>query len=279
MQTPRFWSLFFHNRLSLLGCGLFGIMVLTAVGASFLIPFDPNQINLDERLQGPGGEHLLGTDVLGRDVFSRIVMGARISLGVAVTAVSISVVIGTVLGGIAGYRGGWIDEIIMRIIDIFLAFPGMLLAIAIMAILGPSIVNVVIALSLVGWKSFARIARASALVEREKEYVLAAKALGFTDLRIMLRHILPNIMMPVIVAATLGMAGMIMQEAGLSFLGLGAQPPIPSWGSMLMEGRDHIMTAAHLTTFPGLAIMISVLTFNFIGDGLRDALDPRFQYE
>ena len=190
----------------------------------------------------------------------------------------ISVTIGTSLGLIAGFFGGLVDEIIMRITDIFLAFPAMLLAIAIMAVLGGSLMNVIIALSLVGWKTYARLARGQVLVEKEKDYVMALHAVGFGSFRIIFRHVLPNILIPIIVAATLGMASVIVQEAGLTYLGLGVQPPTPSWGGMLSEGHQYIIQAYHLTTFPGLAIMLTVLGFNFMGDGLRDALDPRLRY-
>lgn len=272
------FKLIMKNRLSAVGLVLISIILFTALFADYIAPYDPYEIDLEGRLSPPGKEHILGQDDLGRDVFSRMIFGSRISLQVGFIAVGISVLFGTTIGLISGFFGGWIDEIIMRITDIFLAFPAMLLAIAIMAILGGGVVNLIAALSLVGWKTYARLARGQVLVEKEKEYVESLHSVGFGSLRIMFRHILPNIIVPVIAAATIGMAAVIIQEAGLSFLGLGIQPPLPSWGAMLSEGHQYIIQAYHLTTFPGLSIMITVLSFNFLGDGLRDLLDPKMRY-
>jgi peptide/nickel transport system permease protein len=248
--------------------------VLAAVFGPFIVPFDPADQELALRLAGPTGMHWFGLDELGRDIFSRVLSGARISLMVGLVVVGVSATIGTILGSIAGYFGGQIDEWIGRAIDILLAFPGLLLAIALVAVLGPSLTNVVLALSLIGWVGYARLVRGQVLRAREFEFVLAARALGATTTRILVRHIVPTALPALSVQATLGMGGAILAEAALSFLGLGVQPPTPSWGTMLSYGRTHLLDAPHLTIFPGLAIAILVLGFNFLGDGLRDALDP-----
>lgn len=265
------------NKPALFGLSVLVVFFLVALFAAFLAPADPSELHLEEGLNGPSPHHLFGQDKLGRDILSRMVYGSRISLLVGITVVSISLMTGLIIGSVAGYFGGLLDEAIMRVVDIFLAFPGILLAIAITAVLGPSLRNVLIALCLMGWVGYARIIRGQILSVRELEYVQAARANGASPLRILSRHILPNIMAPVIVEATFGMAGAIIAEAGLSFLGLGVQPPTPSWGSMLAEGRQFLLLAPHLTTFPGLAIMLTVLGLNFIGDGLRDAFDVRQQ--
>jgi peptide/nickel transport system permease protein len=264
-----------QNRLALAGAVLLSVLLMIAIFAGQLAPFDPAEQHLREGLNGPSSHHLLGQDKLGRDILSRMIYGSRISLIVGILVVSISLTIGLSIGSMAGYFGGIIDEAIMRLVDVFLAFPGILLAIAITAVLGPSLRNVLIALCLMGWVGYARIIRGQILAVRDLEYVQAAQANGASPLRIMIRHILPNILAPVIVEATFGMAGAIIAEAGLSFLGLGIQPPSPSWGSMLAEGRQFLLLAPHLTTFPGLAIMLTVLGLNFVGDGLRDAMDVR----
>jgi peptide/nickel transport system permease protein len=253
-----------------------GIVVLAVVAALFgpLIAPDPAFQDLPLRLDGPSMAHWFGLDELGRDIFARVVAGARISLLVGVVVVSISSAVGILLGAIAGYYGGMVDELISRLIDILLAFPGLLLAIALVAVLGPSLRNVVLALSLIGWVGYARLVRGQVLRAREFEFVLAARALGAQTRRILLRHIIPTALPAVTVQATLGMGGAILAEAALSFLGLGVQPPTPSWGTMLNGGRLHLLDAPHLTIFPGLAIAFLVLGFNFLGDGLRDALDP-----
>ncbi|MCL0046986.1 ABC transporter permease, partial [Thermodesulfovibrionales bacterium] len=238
---------------------------------------DPIEQNLEHRLLSPNTEYLLGTDNLGRCILSRLIHGTSVSLQIGIMVVGIAAFVGVTLGLVAGYRGGLIDELIMRIVDILLAFPGIILALVIAGILGPSLFNVMLALAVVGWTSYARVVRGAVLSVKEKEFVEAAQALGAGEARIMFRHILPNVMAPVIVMATLGMAHVILAAAALGFLGLGAQPPTPEWGSMLNDGRAFMRTAPHLTIFPGLAIMVTVLAFNFLGDGLRDALDPRLK--
>jgi peptide/nickel transport system permease protein len=249
--------------------------VLAAITAPWVTPYDPSSQQLSLRLERPSFQHPFGLDELGRDIFSRALAGARISLAVGLTVVSISSVIGIFLGSIAGYFGGWLDDAISRTIDVLLAFPGILLAIALVAVLGPSLVNVVMALSVIGWVGYARLVRGQVLKAREFEFVQAARALGASTPRILLRHVVPTTMPAVMVQATLGMAGAILAEASLSFLGLGVQPPTPSWGTMLNGGRLHLLDAPHLTVFPGAAIATLVLGFNFLGDGLRDAVDPK----
>jgi peptide/nickel transport system permease protein len=240
----------------------------------WLAPFDPSTQELALRLEGPTGLHWFGLDELGRDIFARVLSGARISLLVGLVVVGVSATVGIAMGAVAGYFGGRIDEAISRLIDILLAFPGLLLAIALVAVLGPSLTNVVLALSLIGWVGYARLVRGQVLRTRELEFVQAARALGATTSRILTRHVIPTTLPAVTVQATLGMGGAILAEAALSFLGLGVQPPTPSWGTMLNYGRGHLLDAPHLTVFPGVAIAILVLGFNFLGDGLRDALDP-----
>jgi peptide/nickel transport system permease protein len=251
------------------------LAVFGAVAAPWIVPYDPSSQQLSLRLERPSLEHPFGLDELGRDIFSRVLAGARISLLVGLTVVSVSSVIGVFLGSIAGYFGGWLDDVISRTIDVLLAFPGILLAIALVAVLGPSLTNVVMALSVIGWVGYARLVRGQVLKAREFEFVQAARALGAGIPRILLRHVVPTTMPAVMVQATLGMAGAILAEASLSFLGLGVQPPTPSWGTMLNGGRLHLLDAPHLTIFPGAAIATLVLGFNFLGDGLRDALDPK----
>ncbi len=251
-----------------------GSLIVAIVGP-WLIPFDPAAQDLAARLVGPSWAHLFGVDELGRDILSRVAAGARISFLVAFSVVSVSAVIGTVLGAIAGYLGGLVDEVLGRIIDVLLAFPGLLLAIALVAVLGPSLGNVLLALTTIGWVGYARLVRGQVLRTRELEYVQAVRALGAGTVRILWRHVIPAALPAVIVQATLGMAGAIIAEASLSFLGLGVQPPTPSWGTMLNGGRAHVLDAPHLTIFPGLAIVALVLGFNFLGDGLRDRLDPK----
>lgn len=266
------------NPLGAVGLAIVLSVALIALFAPWIAPYDPFTQNLTEALRGPSPGHLLGQDDLGRDILSRIIFGARVSMKVGFITVSVSALTGMLVGAVAGYLGGWIDEILMRITDIMLAFPGILLAIGIMAILGPSFNNVLIALCLVGWKGYARLVRGEILKEKEKEYVQAARVLGYSNARIIFFHLLPNTINPVLVMATLGIASMVIAEAGLSFLGLGTQPPLPSWGGMLSEGRQYILQAPHLTTFPGIAIMILVLGFTFLGDALRDALDPHIKF-
>jgi peptide/nickel transport system permease protein len=257
-----------------LGAVIVFVTVVAAVFGPWVVPYDPSSQELALRLSGPTGAHWFGLDELGRDIFARVLSGARISLVVGLVVVSVSSTIGIVLGAIAGYFGGRVDEAISRVVDILLAFPGLLLAIALVAVLGPSLTNVVLALSLIGWVGYARLVRGQVLRTRELEFVQAAKALGATTPRILARHVIPTTLPAVTVQATLGMGGAILAEAALSFLGLGVQPPTPSWGTMLSYGRGHLLDAPHLTIFPGLAIAVLVLGFNFLGDGLRDRLDP-----
>jgi peptide/nickel transport system permease protein len=254
-------------------------LVVVALAAPLLAPFDPNEQETSRRLEAPSRAHLLGLDDLGRDVLSRILWGARVSLRVGFSVVFLASLVGITLGAISGYFGGWMDTIIMRITDILLAFPGILLAIALVAVLGPSINNVVLALSIIGWVGYARLVRGQVLKVREMEYVMAAKALGAKSPRVIVLHVLPNVINPVIVMATLGLAGAILSEAALSFLGLGVQPPTPSWGAMLTAGRRYLGEANHLAIFPGAAIMLAVMGLNFLGDGMIDALDPKYRKE
>jgi len=251
------------------------VTVIAAIAAPWVVPYDPASQELWLRLDRPSVAHPFGLDELGRDIFSRVLAGARISLLVGLTVVSISSFVGILLGSVAGYFGGWIDDVISRAIDVLLAFPGILLAIALVAVLGPNLTNVVMALSFIGWVGYARVVRGQVLKARELEFVQAARALGAGTPRILLRHVIPTAMPAVMVQATLGMAGAILAEASLSFLGLGVQPPTPSWGTMLNGGRLHLLDAPHLTIFPGAAIAALVLGFNFLGDGLRDELDPK----
>jgi peptide/nickel transport system permease protein len=258
-----------------LGAVLVLLTVVSAITAPWIVPYDPAEQELTLRLEPPSVAHPFGLDELGRDIFSRVLAGARISLFVGLTVVGISSAIGVLLGSVAGYFGGWLDDVISRVIDVLLAFPGILLAIALVAVLGPSLANVVMALSVIGWVGYARLVRGQVLKARELEFVQAARALGARTPRILLRHVVPTAVPAVVVQATLGMAGAILAEASLSFLGLGVQPPTPSWGTMLNGGRLHLLDAPHLTIFPGAAIAMLVLGFNFLGDGLRDALDPK----
>jgi len=257
------------------GLAVVVVAALAALFAPWISPYNPNTQDLALRLAGPSWRHPFGLDELGRDILSRVLAGTRISFLVGIVVVSVSSVIGSLLGAMAGYFGGWFDEIVSRLIDILLAFPGLLLAIALVAVLGPSLMNVLLALSVIGWVGYARLVRGQVLRTREIDYVQAARALGAGTPRILLRHVLPAAMPAVVVQATLGMAGAIVSEAALSFLGLGVQPPTPSWGTMLSAGVSHLLDAPHLTIFPGLAIALLVLGFNFLGDGLRDAADPK----
>ncbi len=263
------------NFSLLFGIFITGGFVVIAVAAPLIAPYSPLEQDLYHGLTGPGFDHWLGQDRVGRDILSRIIYGTRVSLVVGFVTVTVSAVAGSLIGAVAGYFGGRVDEVIMRISDVFLSFPGILLAIAVMAVRGPGLMNVIVALSIMGWTSYARLARGQILSLREREFVIAAEALGAPPKRIITLHLLPNIAAPLIVEATFGVAAAIVGEAGLSFLGLGAQPPTPSWGSMLSEGRRFLLVAPHLTTFPGLAIMTVVMGINFLGDSLRDILDPK----
>lgn len=278
-QWAEIWRRLKQNKMAMFGLAIIAIIFLAAIFADFIADYNDVVIkqNLGDRLQGPSAKYWLGTDEFGRDIFARMVHGARVSLKVGVLAVGIAVVIGGALGSIAGYYGGRLDNVIMRIMDIFLAVPSILLAIAIVSALGPSLTNLMFAISISSVPSYARIVRSSVLSIRDQEFIEAAKAIGASDARIIMRHIIPNSLAPVIVQGTLGVAGAILSTAGLSFIGLGIQPPAPEWGSMLSGGRQYLRYAWHVTTFPGLAIMITILALNLLGDGLRDALDPRLK--
>ena len=258
-----------------LGLLIVGVTTIAAIAGPWIVPYDPAAQDLPHRLLGPSWQHPFGLDELGRDILVRLLMGARISLVVGLAVVSISASLGTFVGAIAGYRGGRLDSILGRAMDILLAFPGILLAIALVAVLGPSLTHVVMALAAIGWVSYARLVRGQVLKVRALEYVQAARAIGAPESRVLSRHVVPAALSAVTVQATLGMAGAIIAEASLSFLGLGVQPPTPSWGTMLDAGRSHLFDAPHLTIFPGLAIATLVLGFNFAGDALRDRFDPR----
>lgn len=265
----------FKNKWTYVGLIIIVLFLFCALLAPWLAPEDPYAIKLSLQLAPPDAEQIMGRDINGSDIFSRLLYGARISLIVGLVVVALSGITGTLLGLISGYYGGWIDLLLMRIVDILLAFPGLLLAIALVAVLGPSISNVVIALSVLGWVPFARLVRGQVISIKERNFVLAARTSGQSDLRVMLLHILPNIISAVIVQATFNLAGVIISESSLSFLGLGAAPGTPSWGAMLSEGKQVILDAPHVSIFPGLAIMLVVLAFNFVGDGLRDKFDPK----
>ncbi len=269
------WRKLRQNRLALVGCILLIGVLLAAVGAPVLAPHSPLDQDLYNRVKPPSTAHLFGTDDFGRDILSRVIYGSRISLRIGVVAVGLALLVGTAIGLSAGYWGGWLDQALMRAMDLMLAFPSILLAIAIVAILGPGLENAMLAVGIVAVPQYARLVRASTLSIREKDYVQAVRALGAGDLRILAFSVLPNCLAPLIVHSTLGLATAILDAAGLSFLGLGARPPTPEWGAMLNEGRELILSAPWVLTFPGLAIFLTVLGFNLVGDGLRDALDPR----
>jgi ABC-type dipeptide/oligopeptide/nickel transport system permease subunit len=271
------WARLRRDLRARIGLGVVVSLVFMAAAAPLIAGHDPTRIELADHLARPSLAHPLGTDLQGRDVWARLVYGARISLAVGLVSQSIALTIGVTVGLLAGYYGRWVDETVMRLADITLAFPTLLLLIAMVAALEPSMTVVFVTIGLVGWAGMARLVRGQVLVVRHLEFVQAARALGSPDRRILLRHVLPNVVAPVVIAATLGMAGAIMAEAALSFLGLGVQPPTPSWGSMIADGRDlaQLRTAPWTSVFPGLAIGATVLGFNLLGDALRDALDPR----
>jgi len=266
-----------RNRLAVFGAVIIALIVIVAVFAPFIAPHHYARQVLRDRFQPPSMEYPLGTDNLGRCIFSRMVYGSRLALMVGVIVVGIQVAIGVTVGLISGYFGGLIDDIIMRLVDIVIAFPAIVLALAIAAALGPGLVNVMVALGVIGWSGYARVVRGQVLSVKENDYIEAIRAVGASDMRIIFRHILPNAISPIIVMATLGMAGALLAASALSFLGLGAQPPEPCWGAILAVGRDFLRRAWWIATFPGVAIMLTVLGFNFLGDGLRDALDPRLK--
>lgn len=273
----RMWYRFRHHKMGMAGLIIVIILIFLAIFAPWIAPYDPLKVNFEKSLHEPYSEHILGTDLLGRDIFSRIVYGSRVSLEVGIIAVAISVAIGLVLGLISGFFGKWVDVIIMRLVDITYSFPFLLFAIAIMTILGPGFINVFIAIGIINWAWFARVVRGSVLSAKEQEYVLAAYAMGVPSYRIMYRHIMPNVIAPVIVGAALNSGYAILAEAALSFLGIGVQPPHPSWGLMLSDARNYISTAPWMTFYPGIAIALTVLGFILFGNGLRDAIDPRLK--
>jgi peptide/nickel transport system permease protein len=276
-QKKTFWRYFKRRRMAVGSLVIIVIIFLIAGFASFLSPYDPGKTNVAFKLKSPSFQHYLGTDNLGRDVFSRMLYGSRVSLSVGFVAVAISVGIGILVGAMAGYYSGWVDSLLMRFVDVMLCFPSFFLMLTVVALLGPSLFKVMVVIGITSWMGTARFVRAEFLSLRERDFTQAAKALGVKDLRIIYRHILPNAMAPVFVTATLGVASAILVESGLSFLGFGAQPPAPSWGNILTEGRAYIFDAWWLTVFPGFAILVTVLSFNLVGEGLRDAIDPRLR--
>jgi len=265
------------DRLAVSGGILVILLFLCSSLAPIIVPYDPGEINVREVISPPSMKHLMGTDQLGRDVLSRVIWGSRISLKVGFIAVGIAALIGMILGAVSGYYGGWVDSLIMRFVDIMLCFPTFFLILAVIAFLEPDIWNIMVVIGLTGWMGVARLVRAEFMSLREREFVLAAKALGASNMRIIFIQILPNALAPVLVSATLGISGAILTESALSFLGIGVQPPIPSWGNILSAGKDNIDIAWWLSLYPGLAILITVLAYNLLGEGIRDALDPRLK--
>lgn len=278
-MSAEIWQRLVRNKMAMLGLVILLILVLSAIFADVIADYDTKVVaqHITERLQGPSAAHWFGTDEFGRDIFARIVHGSRVSLVVGLISVSVSLLIGGSLGAFAGFYGGKVDNVIMRIMDVFLAVPSILLAITIVAALGTSLVNVMLAIGISGMPSYARIVRAAVMSVKDQEFVESSRAIGATSVTIIFREILPNCMAPIIVQATLSVAGAILSTASLSFIGLGVQPPSPEWGAMLSGGRNYLRDAIHLTLFPGLAIVITILALNLLGDGLRDALDPRLK--
>ncbi len=272
-----FWRQLRRNPMTLAGGAVVIVFGLAALLAPLLAPYDPGAYNVKEILLPPGAAHWLGTDDLGRDLLTRMLYGARISMAVGFVSVGIAVVIGTLVGAVAGYYGGRVDELLMRFVDLMLNFPRFFLLLTLIAFLRPSIWVIMSVIGFTGWMGLARLVRGEILGLKEREFVLSARAMGARDARVMLRHIVPNALVPILVSATLGVAGAILAESGLSFLGLGVQPPTPSWGNILIEGKANIEIAWWLSVFPGMAILITVLAYNLFGEGLRDALDPRLR--
>jgi ABC-type dipeptide/oligopeptide/nickel transport system permease subunit len=266
-----------RNPVAIAGGVVVIVLIIVAIAAPYIAPYDPTDQDLANSMAGPSMTHLAGTDVHGRDIFSRIIHGTRISLRIGFLGMLLGCVVGVVLGLLSGYYGGWTDTVIMRVLDVQLAFPGLLVAICIIAIIGPGLENVIVAVGIFSVPLFARVTRGQVLSLKEQEFILAARMLGAQDGRIMLTHLLPNAAAPILVLCTLRIATAILTAASLSFLGLGAQPPTPEWGAMLSDGRAYLSIAPHVATTPGLAILITVLAFNLLGDGLRDALDPRLR--
>ncbi|WP_040979609.1 nickel transporter permease [Oceanobacillus jeddahense] len=268
---------FKKNKRAIIGLWIVVFFIILAIFAPLIAPYDPIEQNMAIMLESPSLEHLLGTDEFGRDILSRILYGAQISLAIGVVGVFIAVIIGVILGTISGYFGGFIDNLIMRIMDIFMAFPSFLLALAIVSVLGPGMINVMIAIGIFSIPNFSRISRSAVISIKNMEYIEATKAMGGHDFRIIIKHVIPNCISPIIVIASMQIATAIITAAGLSFLGMGAQPPTPEWGAMLSSGREYLRVAPHVSTIPGLAIMFLVLGFNMLGDGIRDALDPKMK--
>jgi peptide/nickel transport system permease protein len=266
-----------NERWFYLGIAILSLFTVAALLAPAIAPYETMRQDLANDLVAYSMEHPLGTDKLGRDILSRLIYGARISLMVGVATVALSLAIGLLIGALSGYCGGWVDQLLMRLVDILMAFPGMLLAIAFTAVLGPGLEHVVLALCLIGWTGYARMVRGEILSLREREFIQAARALGCKPWRMILRHLVPNLLPPLMIQATFGMAAAIIAEGSLSFLGLGVEPPTPSWGAMLNEGRQFLLVAPHLTTYPGLAIMLTVFALNLVGDALQNKLETRSQ--
>ncbi len=272
-----FWEMFYKNKLALTGCGIVVLLFAVSLLAPVIAPYDPGAIDLKNVLASPSAEHWFGTDQLGRDVLSRMIWGARISLKVGFVATGLAILIGMILGAVAGYYGGWIDAVIMRFVDIMLCFPTFFLILAVIAFLEPSIWNIMIVIGLTSWMGVTRLVRADFISLRERDFVRAARSIGANDARIIFVHILPNALASILVAATLGIAGAILTESALSFLGIGVQPPTPSWGNILTAGKDNIDIAWWISLYPGLAILITVVGYNLLGEGIRDASDPRLK--
>ena len=265
------------SPLAVLGSVIIGILIAMAIFAPFLAPYSPTKMRLSERLSPPSSRHIFGTDDVGRDILSGVIYGSRISLRICTVLVGLTIGIGTILGVTAGYLGGWVDELIMRISDVFLAFPALILAMAIAAALGPSLENVILAMVVIWWPRYARVARGQVLVLREIDYMVAAKAIGISGGRTFIHHILPNCISPIIIQATLDLGEVLLTAATLSFIGFGAQPPTPEWGAMISLGRNYLRDNWWYATFPGLAILVTVMGFNLLGDAARDVLDPRLR--
>jgi peptide/nickel transport system permease protein len=265
------------SRLALFGLLITGLLIFVAILAPLIAPYSPTKMSLRERLSPPSASHLFGTDDAGRDILSRVIYGSRITLRICIIVVGLTLGIGTLLGILSGYIGGWVDELIMRLNDVFLAFPALILAMAIAAALGPSLENAIIAMVVIWWPRYARVSRGQVLAIREIDYVTSARALGASPVRIMIRHILPNCISPIVVQATLDLGEVVLTAATLSFIGFGAQPPVPEWGAMISVGRNFIRDYWWYPTFPGLAILLTVMGFNLLGDAVRDVLDPRLR--
>ena len=277
MRRREFWTRLQRNRMAMTGLALVLGLFVVSIGAPWLAPYNPDHIELTQVLMPPSPAHLMGTDTLGRDVLSRIIYGSRVSLKVGFVAVGLATLIGLFVGALAGYYGGWVDQGLMRLVDLMLCFPAFFLILAVIAVLEPSIWNIMVVIGLTSWMGVARLVRAEFLSLREREFVTAARALGASDTRLILRHMLPNALAPIMVSATLGVAGAILTESALSFLGLGVQPPTPSWGNILTAGKDNIEIAWWLSVFPGLAILVTVMSYNLLGEGIQEAIDPRLK--